>query len=70
MFDQNKRIFFVLMTRTKLVNKTCIIALVQAGMQENQFASAIVRAGNIKNFNKNCADKSLFFSQDSKVTWS
>ena len=54
----------------RLVNETCTIALVQAGMQANQFASAINLAGNITNFTKNRAGKSFIFSQDSKETCS
>ena len=49
-----------------LVNETRAIALVQAGTQANQFASAIDSAGNITNFTENRAGKNFFFSQDSK----
>ena len=42
--------------------------LMQAGMQANQFANVIDRAGNITNFVGNHRDKSFFFSQDSKET--
>ena len=52
----------------RLVNETCSIALVQAGTQVNQFASAIDCAGNIKIFTKNRASKCFFFSEDSKET--
>ena len=52
----------------RLVNGTCVITLVQAGMQANQFASTIDRACNITNFVENCTSKSSFFSQDSKET--
>ena len=54
----------------RLVNDTRTIALVQAGMQANQFASTIDRTSNKTNFTKNCACKSFFFSQDSKETCS
>ena len=43
-----------------------MIALVQGGMQANQIASTIDRAGNITNFTNNRMGKSLFFSEDSK----
>ena len=47
----------------RLVTETCTIVLMQAGMQANQFASAIDCAGNITNFTENCAEKFLFFSR-------
>ena len=50
----------------RLVSDTCAIALVQAGMQANRLASTIDCAGNITNFTENHANKSFFFSQDSK----
>ena len=53
----------------RLVNETCAILLVQAGMQENQFASAIDCTGNITNFTENRASRSSFFSEDSKETF-
>ena len=51
----------------RLVNETHAIALVQAGTQTNQFASAIDCAGYITNFPENCAGKSFFFSENSKT---
>ena len=54
----------------RLVNETRAIALVQAGMQANQFASAIDRTSNKTNFTENRACKSFFFSQASKETCS
>ena len=54
----------------RLVNETCAIALVQAGTQANQFASAIDRTSNKTNFTENRVCKSFFFSQDSKETCS
>ena len=42
--------------------------LIQAGMQANQFANVIDRAGNVTNFVGNRGGKSLSFSQDSKET--
>ena len=47
--------------KCRLVNQICAIALVQAGTQVNQLASAIDCAGNITNFTKNCTSKSFFF---------
>ena len=58
-FEKGGRIF-------RLINETCVIALVQVGMQANQFAHAIDHSGNITNFSKNCTGKSFFFSQDSR----
>ena len=52
----------------RLVNETHAIALVQAGTQTNQFASANDCAGNITNFTENRAGKSFFFSEDLKET--
>ena len=52
----------------KLVNETRAIALIQAGMQANQFASAIDCTGTITNFTENRAGKSFFSSDDSKET--
>ena len=52
--------------KSRLVNETRSIAVVQAGTQANQLASAIDCAGNITNFIKNHASQSFFFSQDSK----
>ena len=49
-----------------LVNETCMIALVQAGMQANQFASVTDRAGNITNFTENRTGKSFFFLKTEK----
>ena len=43
------------------MNETCAITLVQAGMQVNQFASAIDGVGNIINFPENRNGKSFFF---------
>ena len=54
--------------KCRLVNETHAIALVQAGSQANQLASAIDRIGSMTNFTKNHASKSFFFSQDSKET--
>ena len=45
----------------RVVSETCAIALVQAGMQANQFAYAINHAANITNFTKNHAGKGLYF---------
>ena len=45
----------------RLVNEIRAIALVQAGTQANQFASAIDRAGNITKFTENRGGKSFFF---------
>ena len=56
--------------KCSLVNETRAIALVQAGTQADQLASAIDRVGNIINFTKNRARKSFFFSQDLKETFS
>ena len=56
--------------KCRLVNETRAIALVQAGTQADQLASAIDRVGNIINFTKNRARKSFFFSQDLKETFS
>ena len=56
--------------KRRLVNETRAIALVQAGTQADQLASAIDRVGNIINFTKNRARKSFFFSQDLKETFS
>ena len=56
--------------KCRLVNETRAIALVQAGTQADQLASAIDRVGNIINFTKNHARKSFFFSQDLKETFS
>ena len=50
----------------RLVNETCMIALVQAGMQANQFASVTDRAGNITNFTENRTGKSFFFLKTEK----
>ena len=50
----------------KLVNETCAIMLVQAGMQANQLISTIDCANNITNFIENRTSKSFFFYQDSK----
>ena len=47
--------------KCRLVNETRAIALVQAGTQADQLASAIDRVGNIINFTKNRARKSFFF---------
>ena len=44
----------------RLVNETRAIALVEAGTQANQFASAIDRVSNIT-FTENRAGKSFFF---------
>ena len=44
-----------------------MIMLVQAGMQENQFASAIDCAGNITNFTENRTGKSFFFFLKKKL---
>ena len=52
------------------INETRAVALVQAGTQANQLASAIDRTDNITNFTENQASKSFFFSQDSKETCS
>ena len=52
----------------RLVNETCAIAIVQAGMLANQFASTIDHTCNITIFTENCTDKSFFFSEDSKKT--
>ena len=52
----------------RLVNETYAIALVQAGMLVNQFASTTDYAGNIVIFTENSTDKSFFFSEDSKKT--
>ena len=54
------------MTFCRLVNETCMIALVQAGMQANQFASVTDRAGNITNFTENRTGKSFFFLKTQK----
>ena len=43
-----------------------MIAFVQTGTQANQFASGIDCPDNIANFAENRADKSFFFSEDSK----
>ena len=51
----------ILRKLTRLVDETCGIALMQEGMQANQFASAIDQRGNIRNFNDNRAGKSFFF---------
>ena len=56
--------------KCRLVNETRAVALVQAGTQANQLASAIDRTDNITNFTENQASKSFFFSQDSKETCS
>ena len=58
----------------RLANKIHVITLMQAGMQANQFASAIDCASNITNFTKNPAGKSLFFLKTQrglvlKVLW-
>ena len=54
---------------SRLVNEMSTIVLVHAGMQANQFASAIDSAGSITNFTANRTGKSFFFfSQDSKET--
>ena len=63
-------VFLNFALKCRLVSKTCAIALMQAGMQANQLASAIDRAGNITNFPENRANKSFFFSLDSKETCS
>ena len=55
-----------LFEKVKLASETCTIALVQAGMQSNQIASVIDRAGNITNFTVNCTGKNFFFCEDSK----
>ena len=47
--------------KCRLVNETCVIALMQAGTQANQLTSVINRAGNITNFTKNRTSKSFFF---------
>ena len=52
--------------KRSLINETCAIALVQAGMQANQLTSVIDHAGSITNFTENHA----FFSQESKETCS
>ena len=53
----------------RLVNETCAITLLQAGMQANTFASGIDCTGDITSFTKNCTSKSFFFSQGSKDTF-
>ena len=63
-------VFLNFALKCRLVSKTCAIALMQAGMQANQLASAIDRVGNITNFPENRANKSFFFSLDSKETCS
>ena len=67
-YGENKKLCHMYYFR--LVNEICAIALVQAGAQANQFASAIDRVGNITNFTENRASKSFVFSQDSKETCS
>ena len=47
--------------KSRLVNETCAIALVQIGTQATQLASAINRAGNITNFTESRGSKSFFF---------
>ena len=54
----------------RVVDETRMIALVQAGVQANQFASAIGRMGKITNFTEYYTGKKIFFSQDSKETYS
>ena len=56
----------------RLVNETCAIVLLKAGMQTNQFASTIDLAGDITNFTENHVGKSFsrVFSQNSKQTCS
>ena len=49
----------------RLVNETRAIALVEAGTQANQFASAIDRVSNIT-FTENRAGKSFFFLKTQK----
>ena len=46
-----------MVTNFRLVNETCMVVLMQAGMQANQFASTIDCTGNITNCTKNCAGK-------------
>ena len=58
--------------KCRLVNETCMVALVEAGMQANQLAiaidlaSAIDCVGNITNFTKNRASKRFFFIKTQK----
>ena len=52
--------------KCRLVNETCAFAIVQAGTQTNQLASAIDHAGNITNFTKKWCKQKFIFSQDSK----
>ena len=52
----------------RLVKKTRTIALVQAGMQADQFARSIDCSGNITHFTENHTGRSFFFTEDSKET--
>ena len=49
--------------KCSLVNETCTIVLVQAGMQANQLTSAIDCAGNITSFTESHTGKRFFFSR-------
>ena len=48
------------------VSETCMIAIMQAGMQADQLVNKIDHAGNITNSTENHTRKSFFFLQDSK----
>ena len=50
----------------RLANETRTIVILQAGMQANQFASAIDCAGNMAIFTKNCCGKISFFLKTQK----
>ena len=52
--------------KCSLVNETCTILLVQAGMQANQLTSAIDCAGNITNFTESHTGKRFFLLKTQK----
>ena len=62
MHTSQGKLFSELGISIRLVNETRTIVLMQAGVQANQFPSAIDYAGNITDLNENCAGKSFFFS--------
>ena len=58
------KLFIVLLNlafKWGFINETRVIALVQAGMQANQLASTIDRAGNITNFLKTQKRRVFYF---------
>ena len=64
MYDSSHDKIMVLLNfafKCSLVNETSTTALVQAGTQANQLASATDHTGNIASFTKNRTSKGFFF---------